>query len=48
MIKFIEIMTHIWTEGHSIDVVRYVNANIIEAGTKGWHYKCEYGKEWSR
>ena len=35
MIKFIEIMTHIWTEGHSIDVVRYVNANIIEAGAKG-------------
>lgn len=48
MRTFLEIMNHVWSQGHGVHVNRYVNANLEDAGVKGWHYKCECGKEWSR
>ena len=48
MKAYLQIINHVWNQGHGTTVNRYVNGLTQGAGVKGWHYKCECGKEWSR
>lgn len=48
MRAYLQIINHVWNQGHGMTVNRYVNGLAHGAGVKGWHYKCECGKEWSR
>ena len=45
----LQIWSHIWKQGHSIEVKKY-QTELARHDPKahGWLYTCECGKEWAR
>lgn len=47
MLDRFQILKHVWSKGHSIEVTKFINGLAYD-GSRGWLYKCECGKKWSR
>ena len=47
MITLLQIGHHVWNKGHSIQVNRY-RTTLAQDASRGWLFKCECGKTWSR